>query len=567
MTRDEFIAAHPLERVMVEKGVKLIGSGRKVTALCPFHQDTNPSLSINLDLGLFNCHGCGASGSVIDFLMMKEGKTAGQILGNGNGAASQRFVPAKVSKPVAPVERKEVACYSYQNELGEEVYQVVRYLPKDFRQRHKGADGKWVWSMDGVERVIYHLPAVQDSPRVWIVEGEKDADNLTSLGLVATTNVGGAEKWLDSYSDFLSGKEVVLCGDTDEKGKAHVKLVFESVRNKAKWVKLVNLPTGFKDVSEFIQGLGDKERAKAALCDLENAAHPHIRGVSVPVYHIADIEAQYQRHVSRLDTCALELGKWLPTLGKKVRHLVPGDFMLMLGSTGVGKTSLLTNLALAAQPMPTLLFEFEISSEKTFERTVATRYDRSPVLVETAYKSGDSMGYESLVKAMPAFYLCYETALDPERLEMVINRSELKIGQRPGLVLLDYLGLMSGTGKSRYEKMSEVSEAVKQIAKRTQTIIVAASQIGRKREDESAEVTLCEGKDSGSLENSAGVVLGAWREAKDRSLLWLKVLKNGGDVGATIRCNYNQTTLKITERSQIDDADVPHESNPRYPDS
>jgi putative DNA primase/helicase len=43
--------------------------GKEYMALCPFHNDHNPSLSINPETGLFYCHGCGASGNVWQFLM------------------------------------------------------------------------------------------------------------------------------------------------------------------------------------------------------------------------------------------------------------------------------------------------------------------------------------------------------------------------------------------------------------------------------------------------------------------------------------------------------------------
>ena len=42
-------------------------------AVCPFHDDTNPSLKLNFEKGLFHCFACGAKGNVLDFVMQKEG--------------------------------------------------------------------------------------------------------------------------------------------------------------------------------------------------------------------------------------------------------------------------------------------------------------------------------------------------------------------------------------------------------------------------------------------------------------------------------------------------------------
>jgi CHC2-type zinc finger protein len=45
-----------------EQGLKLTGSGEWKSALCPFHNDTRPSLRVRLDTGAFRCMTCGAKG-------------------------------------------------------------------------------------------------------------------------------------------------------------------------------------------------------------------------------------------------------------------------------------------------------------------------------------------------------------------------------------------------------------------------------------------------------------------------------------------------------------------------
>jgi len=46
-------------------GVKLMHRGRNYTGLCPWHDDKNPSLSVDRDKGLYNCFGCGESGDAV----------------------------------------------------------------------------------------------------------------------------------------------------------------------------------------------------------------------------------------------------------------------------------------------------------------------------------------------------------------------------------------------------------------------------------------------------------------------------------------------------------------------
>ena len=75
---------------------------------------------------------------------------------------------------------------------------MVKLAPKRFFQRRpNGAEDSFINNMVGVEPLPYRLPELiknRDST-VFVCEGEKDADNVVDLGLVATCNHGGAGKW------------------------------------------------------------------------------------------------------------------------------------------------------------------------------------------------------------------------------------------------------------------------------------------------------------------------------------------------------------------------------------
>jgi hypothetical protein len=154
--------------------------------------------------------------------------------------------------------KRIVATYDYQDENGQELYQVVRYQPKDFIQRHRNGGGEWIFKMDGIRRVLYHLPEILRSHKVYLVEGEKDADNLIEKGLVATTSPGGASAWKPEYSEYLRGKSVVLIPDKDSAGYAYAKDVIHSIEGKALAIKVIILPgAGIKDVSDWLQTQDD----------------------------------------------------------------------------------------------------------------------------------------------------------------------------------------------------------------------------------------------------------------------------------------------------------------------
>jgi putative DNA primase/helicase len=172
--------------------------------------------------------------------------------------------------------RRTIAIYDYRDEHGQLLFQVVRFEPKDFRQRRPDGAGGWVWNTKGVRKVLYRLPELIATPLetcVFIPEGEKDVDNLIKLGLVATCNPGGAtkqkpgaSKWLTCFGVFFKGRNVVILPDNDEAGREHAEAIAQNVAPLAASTKILDLaadcpslpPKG--DVSLWLAGGGGRDR-------------------------------------------------------------------------------------------------------------------------------------------------------------------------------------------------------------------------------------------------------------------------------------------------------------------
>lgn len=543
MTVEDFKQKTSIVSVLESKGL-LVPKTKKPSIKCPFHKDGNPSFSIDIEKGVWFCHaGCGG-GSVIDLLAKFDG--------TDGIAAIKKYVPSdeNYKEPAQPAKATISKIYSYQDENGKELYQSLRYIPKTFRQRTQ-VNGEWIWKMEGVRRVPYHLPEVLKAQQVWIVEGEKDADNLRELGYVATCNVGGAGKWLDSYSEFFVGKEVILCGDNDKPGEEHIDKVCSSLSPVAKNVRQIRFSGDFKDASDFIAAYKDQTEAKAALDSLIAGAPILIKGVHLPIKSISELEDTYRKHVADIRKNQLDLGNWIPSFRGHVRGLVPGELVTIVANTGVGKTALLQNISKHCAPLPTVLFEMELPDELLYERYLGVHagWTESTIrqLFEDSIRAGEKLGE---IENLKHVYVCTESKLTPDELEHYINRAELKIGERPKVVLLDYIQLMQGKGNSRYERASNVAERLKIIAKACRVVLIVASQISRP-DGESPEVGLHDAKDSGSIENSSGLVLGAWRDKDDKSTLYLRILKNTkGSSGHTVTCNFKGDSMQINERAK-----------------
>lgn len=236
-------------------GVKRTGP-EQFKAKCPAHNDKHASLSVSTDDKKINFH-CHA-GCRGDEILNSLGVDWNDIYfdDNSNYRASNKKSKSK---------RKIVKTYDYNNEQGNLLFQVVRFKPKTFRQRRPDGKGGWVWSLSDVEPVLYQLerlkPAVDNGKVVYYVEGEKDADNLTELGLTTTTNPNGAGKWKDSYTKTLTGANVVIIPDNDKPGKEHAQKVARELKGAASSVKILELPylKEKQDVTDWLNKGFDKD--------------------------------------------------------------------------------------------------------------------------------------------------------------------------------------------------------------------------------------------------------------------------------------------------------------------
>ncbi len=147
-----------------------------------------------------------------------------------------------------------VATYDYTDERGVLLYQVVRYDPKDFRQRRPLSrvvgvmyTHEWEWSLGDVRRVLYRLPevveGVQSGRWIFLTEGEKDSDNMADAGFVATTACGGTsiKRYAELHGEQLRGAYLCILPDNDEPGRKKAAKIAKQLYGSAKGIKIVQL--------------------------------------------------------------------------------------------------------------------------------------------------------------------------------------------------------------------------------------------------------------------------------------------------------------------------------------
>jgi KaiC/GvpD/RAD55 family RecA-like ATPase len=276
--------------------------GNEYRSRCPFHGGNNQTaLSVNFENGKFFCFACQAKGSgiaVFEQAMSKVETGSTLPFVNAQEAVSKILgTPFEKRIHVDPVigkksgwNRKQARDrYMYTDELGNELYSVWRFVDRDGNKitppdhpcgcspdsECDKCEGGRVWGSKGVRRVLYRLPDVIQSSLVFIVEGEKNANDLSramgvylakskgmSLGSIAvdragvTTNPGGAMAWKPEYGfgKYFLGKVVIKLGDNDDQGRKHDADVCADVCKYAVKTFTLALPVGDgEDVSDFLE--------------------------------------------------------------------------------------------------------------------------------------------------------------------------------------------------------------------------------------------------------------------------------------------------------------------------
>lgn len=249
-----------LEKVMEPVARQLLGEPNPALSKADeLRFGTNGSLAVDLVKGIWHSHESGEGGGVLDLIEREVGVA---------GRAEQLAWLEKHGLKPEPVKREEVAQYSYADENGVLLFQVVRFEPKDFRQRCPAGD-VWSWSVKGIRKVPYRLPDLLAAPdaTVYIVEGEKDVNRLMGMGLLATCNAGGAGKWSAELSEFFRGRRVVILPDNDEPGRKHAAKVSKALSTVGAMVRVIHLP-GLPekgDVSDWLDAGGTVDKLESLL--------------------------------------------------------------------------------------------------------------------------------------------------------------------------------------------------------------------------------------------------------------------------------------------------------------
>lgn len=260
-----------LPRLTELGGVKPRGGG--YDARCPAHPDRKASLSVSRGKDqpvVFHCHaGCDREDILAALNLTWADLSKPRDPGDRPARDTPWMTCMRDRETRLPVPGHAVAAeYGYHDLDGILVRGVSRCVQKCFRQWRpdptRPSGRRWTTKLDDGTEVgadlVYRLPELvavvaerhpMKARNVWIVEGEKDADRLWSLGFPASTNPQGGGGWKPEHGRWFAGADVMVVADRDESGRRHAADVVASVIDGARSVEVLQAAIG-NDVSDHL---------------------------------------------------------------------------------------------------------------------------------------------------------------------------------------------------------------------------------------------------------------------------------------------------------------------------
>ena len=273
------------ERALIEAGIDVPLGRRQFNIVCPFHKDNTPSLSINLDSGVWICHAnpeeCGKgkiSALISKFLGISLFQAEKLAIGDVSGNDIVFFEEEEIEKEfegfqvcVFPFLENKVPLWIYDRGFmsstllkwgcafdkldGSLVIPI--HEPEGMRvgwvkRRPQGMSPKYLFSKGLQKKHILfgmnHIEKYRNS--LCVTEGALDAMWLAQNGFNSVALLG---VFLSTIQERLIienvKQEIILCLDNDEAGRAATNAIHKRL-SKQTLVSTINLPNGYKDVQD-----------------------------------------------------------------------------------------------------------------------------------------------------------------------------------------------------------------------------------------------------------------------------------------------------------------------------
>lgn len=207
-------------------------------------------------------------------------------------------------------------------------------------------------------------------------------------------------------------------------------------------------------------------------------------------------------------------------LDYKTSGMQPSDFILIAARPSMGKTAFVLNLAehmAVKQKVTTAIFSLEMSKDQLVKRMLAMNSRVDSQLIRTGnLKDDDWIKLIEGAREIGESKLILDDTPSISIAELRSKCRKYKLEHNLGIIMIDYLQLMSGGGKkseSRQQEISDISRSLKALARELNVPVIALSQLSRAVEQRpDKRPMLSDLRESGAIEQDADVVMFVYRD-------------------------------------------------------
>jgi replicative DNA helicase len=244
------------------------------------------------------------------------------------------------------------------------------------------------------------------------------------------------------------------------------------------------------------------------------------------------------------DICGIPSG--FPSLDHLTGGFQESDLIVIGARPSVGKTAFALNIALeAAKEDVAIIFSLEMSKKQLLKRAIGQIGQVSSVKLRNPYRLFEEKDWNELHQAMGTLsklnlHIFDQGGMDVNFIRSNVRKLRRKYGEEKRLlIIIDYLQLIMGDPRlkgNRQAEISEISRALKQMAKDLNVVVIALSQLSRAVESrQDKRPMLSDLRDSGQIEQDADVISFLYRddyydqrsEQKDRIEIIIAKQRNG----------------------------------------
>ncbi|MGD0090050.1 MAG: DnaB-like helicase C-terminal domain-containing protein [Planctomycetota bacterium] len=593
-------------------------NGDKGHCHCPWHgEDKTGSLSVSEERGVFlwKCHVCEAGGTIVDVVARAEKlddkaavKRALELYGNGAGDTRRRAAkPAQAAKPPLIFKDLNEAAAAFERMTKgrctrRDAYNGLDGLPvmvvfrldldsegeKTFKPVHRNGTG-WQLGDPPGKLPLFHLDklALDSAAPVAVVEGEKKAEALDALGILATTSAHGAKSAGKTDWTPLAGRAVVIWPDRDPPGRDYARYVqgvladlqppavVRTVDPVKAWP---GLPEG-GDVADVVTELdaeGKDDAAKRATVQaiLDAAQEP-------PPVWAGGVDLWQQVAAVRLK----DLSTFAPATFYKTGYteldralgggFAAGEATSLFAPSAMGKSVFAVNLwlAQARHETPAGFLSLEMPEDSIWKLAVGIEaaIPRLHIRHQTMTTPEGAKFAETLAQlsGWPLYVLDRRRfPVDPQHheapttqaVEAVIRDGVRHCGWK--VVFLDYLAKVGPFDCDDLVRIPRLTNWVFDTAQRTGAHIVPLAQANKaafgRQNGETGErgIALQDAKGSievvADMDNVVGLIRDDWNTGKPKDPVQMKavVLKARQGPGGSVRLVFSKSTGRILEEAQ-----------------